>query len=185
MFRVLGRRLRYKDAFQYASQNLIGKNAMIMNADCYVDQGFEHLDENKLGNKTMYSLTRHEKLDDPSHKCAGRIDFCGPQSAYQGSHDAWLFRLLDPISSKVLDNVDYRPNLAGIEQVLMFHLRTEGGFTIKNPCKILHIVHHHCVRWRPAVEGSDHSIGGQRLDNKLGLGVGAKGGLVLAGFSDL
>ena len=59
MFQMLGRRISYKDAFLYAPKNLIGKNGIIMNADCYVDKGFEHLDENIVSNKTMYSLTRH------------------------------------------------------------------------------------------------------------------------------
>ena len=59
-FHFLGRRMSYRDAFQYASNNLLRRNVMIMNADCYVDRGFERLDESILNNKIMYALTRHE-----------------------------------------------------------------------------------------------------------------------------
>ena len=51
VFHILGRRMTYKDAFQYASRNLLGKNTIIMNSDNYVHEGFEHLDENILAEK--------------------------------------------------------------------------------------------------------------------------------------
>lgn len=181
VFQTLGRRVRYKDSFLYASKNLIGKNGMIMNADCYVGKGFEHLDDNILRQKTMYSLTRHGP---PANSGLCSVpDMCGPNYAYQGSHDAWVFRLLAPIRDEVLDHIDYLPHLGGIEQVLMFYLRTSGGFTIKNPCKILHIVHYHCVRTSKL--GDYQSVDGIRIDHRLGLGAGSKGNLVLASFSDL
>ena len=42
VFQILGRRMTYKDAFQYASRNLLGKNTIIMNSDNYIHEGFEH-----------------------------------------------------------------------------------------------------------------------------------------------
>ena len=60
VFQILGRRMTYKDAFQYASRNLLDKNTIIMNSDNYVHEGFEHLDENILADKTMHALTRRE-----------------------------------------------------------------------------------------------------------------------------
>ena len=181
VFQMLGWRMSYKDAFAYASKNLIGKNGMTMNADCYIDKGFEHLDENILSNKTMYFLTRHGA---PVNSGLCTVpDMCGPNYRYIGSHDALVFRLLAPLAAEVLNNIDYLPHLYGIEQVMMFHLRTSGGFTIKNPCKILHIVHYHCLK---VPELGDYQfVDKQRIDHKLGLGVDKKGGLVLAGFSDL
>ena len=142
VFQILGRRMRYKDAFEYASNNLLHKNAMIMNADCYVGKGFEYVDENILNNKTMYALTRHETRENV-RLCDGK-DFCGPKSKYIGSHDAWLFRLLVPVSPQLLSKINYRQNILGIEQALMIRFRKYGQFTIKNPCQILHIFHHHC-----------------------------------------
>ncbi|XP_068709562.1 uncharacterized protein [Montipora foliosa] len=162
VFHFLGRRMRYKDSFGYASHFLIRKNTMLMNGDNYIDTGFEHLDETILGNKTMYALTRHETAENV--KRCGVTDFCGPTANYIGSHDAFLFRLISPLSREFLDKVDYFNNMGGIEQVLMFNLRKYERFTIKNPCRILRIVHHHCSGYR-----NDHgtTIQGVRVDHYL------------------
>lgn len=162
VFHFLGRRMRYKDAFGYASHVLIRKNTMLMNADCYIDTGFEHLDETILGNKTMYALTRHETAENV-RRC-GVTNFCGPRAKYIGSHDAFLFRLLAPLSREFLDKVDYFTNMDGIEQVLMFNLRKYERFTIKNPCRILRIVHQHCGDLR---KYSERTVQGVRVDHYL------------------
>ena len=163
-FHFLGRRMRYRDAFQYASDNLLRRNVMIMNADCYVDKGFEQLDESILNNKTMYALTRHETPENV--RLCNASDFCGPTATYIGSHDAFLFRLLVPLPSQLLDNIDYRPNMLGIEQVLMFNFKKYVQFNVKNPCKILHVVHNHCSNVRDETE---RTIQGQRADRYLQL----------------
>ena len=149
-FHFLGRRMRYRDAFQYASDNLLRRNVMIMNADCYVDKGFEQLDESILNNKTMYALTRHETSENV--RLCNASDFCGPTATYIGSHDAFLFRLLVPLPSQLLDNIDYRPNMLDIEPVLIFNFKKYVKFNVKNPCKILHVVHHHCSKERNETE---------------------------------
>ena len=176
-FHFLGRRMRYRDAFQYASNNLLRRNVMIMNADCYVDKGFERLDESILNNKVMYALTRHETPENV-RLCSAR-DMCGPTSTYQGSHDAFLFRLLVPLPYQLLESIDYRPNIGGIEQVLMFNFRKYAQFNIKNPCKILHIVHHHCSGVRLNLE--ERFIQGERIDDHLKI----KGKFGLSPFSGL
>ena len=180
VFHFLGRRMRYKDAFEYASKNLLHKISMIIHTDCYVDKGFENLSENIPNNRTVYALTRHETTENVRN--CNVIDFCGPKTKYIGSHDAFLFRLLAPVSPQLLGKIDYRPNILGIEQVLMFNLRKYGGFQIKNPCKILHIVHHHCSGMR---NQEDQLIKGQRIDHILGLTPRAQGKRVFAPFSDL
>ena len=179
-FNTLGRRMRYKDALEFASKHLIRKNAMVLNADCYVHRGFERLDESILSRKTMYALTRHESAEN-IRLCNAR-DFCGPMSKYIGSHDGFLFRLLAPVSPRLLEKIDYRPNIAGIERVLIFNFRKYGGFRVKNPCKILHIVHHHCSRLRNKTE---RHIQGQRIDRFLNITVGRQGKVVMAQFSGL
>ena len=161
-FHPLGRRMRYRDAFQYASNNLLRRNVMIMNADCYVDKGFEQLDESILNNKTMYALTRHETPENV--RLCNAEDFCGPTATYHGSHDAFLFRLLVPLPSQLLESIDYRPNMMGIEQVLIFKFKKYLQFNVKNPCKILHVVHNHCSNVRNKTERSIH---GHRVDSYL------------------
>lgn len=177
-FIILGRRMHYKDAFEFASKHLIRKNVMVMNSDCYVHRGFEKLDESILSRKTMYALTRHESEE--NIRLCDATDLCGPKSKFQGSHDGFLFRLLTPVSPWLLDQIDYRPNIGGIEQVLIFNFRKYGGFKIKNPCKILHIVHHHCSGVRNETE---RVIQGQRIDDYLHVAQHRK--LVLAEFSGL
>ena len=147
-----------------------------MNADCYVDKGFERLDESILNRKTMYALTRHETPENVRH-CHAR-DFCGPKAKYMGSHDAFLFRLLVPLPSQLLDSIDYRPNINGIEQVLMFNFHKYAQFTTKNPCKILYIVHHHCSQMR---NWRERHIQGKRIDRYLNI----TGKFGRSGFSDL
>ena len=161
-FHFLGRRMRYRDAFQYASNNLLRRNVMIMNADCYVDKGFEQLNVTILNNKTMYALTRHETPEN-IRLCNAR-DFCGPTATYHGSHDAFLFRLLVPLPSQLLESIDYRPNIMGIEQVLIFQFKKCVQFKVKNPCKILHVVHHHCSNVRNEEE---RTIEGRRVSSYL------------------
>ena len=156
--------MRYRDAFQYASNNLLRTNVMIMNADCYVDKGFERLDESILNRKTMYALTRHETSENV--RLCNAKDFCGSTAKYLGSHDAFLFRLLVPLPSQLLDSIDYRPNMLGIEQVLIFNFKKHVQFNIKNPCKILHVVHHHCSNLRNRTE---RRIQGFRVDRYLHL----------------
>ena len=180
VFYFLGRRMRYKDAFEYASDYLLRKNTMIINADCYVDKGFEYLNEGILDKGTMYALTRHETHEHV--RLCNATDFCGPNSKYIGSHDAFLFRLLVPVSNQLLKKIDYRPNIVGIEEVLIFYLRKYGKFKIKNPCRILQIVHHHCSRKRSK---SERHIQGQRIDRYLDITEGKKGKIVKAPFSGL
>lgn len=172
--------MRYKDAFQYASNHLLHRNVMVMNADCYVDKGFDKLDESILTNKTMYALTRHETPENV-RLCNAR-DFCGSRAEYIGSHDAFLFRLLEPVPSQLLNRIDYRPNIVGIERVLIFNFQKYGGFRIKNPCRILHIVHNHCSRIRNKKE---RSIQGQRIHRYLNITDERHGKFRMPRFSGL
>ena len=150
---------------------------MIMNADCYVDEGFQRLNESILNNKTMYALTRHETPENV--RLCNAKELCGPKSHYIGSHDAFLFRLLVPLPSQLLDSIDHRrPNMLGIEQVLIFNFHKYLQFTTKNPCKILYIVHYHCNETR---DHNEQTFQGKRLDHHLGI----NGKLGLSGFSGL
>ena len=153
-----------------------------MHADCYIGQGFEYLNETILSKKTMYFLTRHVKPENV-HLCSHTKGLCGPTSRYIGSHDAFVFRLLVPVPPQLLDKIDYQPNLYGIEQVMMFNLRTYGGYEIKNPCRILHIIHHHCVK--SGTENRGSLFQGQRIDRYTKLSFRYQGAKVRAPFSDL
>ena len=157
---------------------------MIIQTDCHIGQGFEHLDEAVLGNMTMYFLTRHETPGNVGF-CSHAIEMCGPKSRYQGSHNANLFRLLVPGPSQLLDKVDYRSNINGIMIASSdVYFRTYRRYKVKNPCKILHIIHHHCVK-SETDSSNNYFHGDERIDDHLNLSVGHQGDKVLAPFSCL
>jgi len=56
--------------------------------------------------------------------------------------------------------------MLGIEQVLIFNFKKYVQFDVKNPCKMLHVVHHHCSNVRNKTE---RRIQGSRVDNYLHL----------------
>lgn len=136
----------YGDAFHYVSNFLLKKNAVIINADCYIGNGFEKLDPDILRKKTIYALTRHETLDAIKH-CKGK-DFCSSFAKYIGSHDAFVMHLNNPLPKQLVDTLMVRPDIVGVEKFVIFHLRNIGGFKVKNPCRILYVFHNHCTGLR-------------------------------------
>lgn len=64
---------------------------MIINVDCYVDKGFEYLNEDILSRKIVYVLIRYERFENV-YFCKKR-DFCGLNLKYIGFYDVWMFRL--------------------------------------------------------------------------------------------
>lgn len=145
VYHSLNRRLLYSDAFRYVSHFLMNKNAVIINADCYIGEGFEKLDSDILSKKTIYALTRHE----PSYAtdCKGK-DFCSSTAKYIGSHDAFVLHLKKPLPDQLLEALMVRPDIVGVEKFVIFNLRKTGGFKVKNPCRILYIFHNHCTQLR-------------------------------------
>ena len=178
----LQRRMLYSDAFGYASSRLLRRNVMIINADCYLGKGFEKLKPELLQQGALYALSRHERPEAVKH--CGAFEHCGENSHYHGAHDAYLFHLRKPLSEDFLNKVGYTVDMYGMEQVLLYYLRQHEDFTIKNPCKILEIVHHHCSKLRhPEIRVVD---GQMRLDNYLGLRSGTVPyHLLVAPFSGL
>lgn len=143
----IGHRLLYSEALDYVSNQLLHETSIIMNADIYLGKGFDKLDPNILKQGTIYALTRHE---DPERlkACPGVEEFCGNKSIYIGSHDAFVMHLVRPIPDKVIQIMKYRPNISGSENALIYMLEKHGQFRFKNPCSILHVIHHHCSTYR-------------------------------------
>ena len=154
----LGQRLHYKHALEYASKNLLMKTCVIMNSDCYIGQGFEKINQTILQNGTIYALTRHGTKDHILNCSA--TDMCGPTSTYIGSHDAFIINLVKPIPNKILMKFDFRQNIYGAENAAIYFLQHFGKFIVKNPCRILHIYHNHCIRFDT---GESKYISGKHL----------------------
>lgn len=79
----------------------------------------------------MYALTRHETPENVG-LCKAR-DLCGPNAGYIGSHDAFLFLLLAPAPSQLLDKIYHSIIMRGIEQVIVTLSRTTGIIELKIP----------------------------------------------------
>ncbi|XP_031568992.1 uncharacterized protein LOC116303566 isoform X2 [Actinia tenebrosa] len=159
----IGHRLLYSDSLAYVSKQLLFKTCIIMHADIYIGKGFERLDPNILKQGTMYALTRHEDREQMK-ACPGIKDFCGNNSKYIGSHDAFVMHLVRPLPDEVLSKMNYRPNLVGAENVFIYMLETYGHFRFKNPCSILYIIHNQC---RTGRDMKHRLVEGQRLESYL------------------
>ena len=152
MFSNLGHRMLYSDAFRYASEKLQHQNTVIMNSDCYLENGFEKLNPSILRQGVLYALSRHR--DERNPRCSR--DEC---YGYRGSHDAFVFHLNQSLPEMFLREVQYYPNILGAENVLIHHLKHYATFQVRNPCKILRIIHNHCSEYR-SYAGSRMNRGG-------------------------
>ena len=80
---VLGRRLTFQAAFEYASRNLRGELVALANADIYFDQSLSRLADARLDFANhVLALLRWDVLPDASLQWRPRMD----------SQDAWIFR---------------------------------------------------------------------------------------------
>ena len=157
VFSNLGHRMLYSDAFRYASEKLQHRNTVIMNSDCYLENGFEKLNPFILRKRVAYALSRHEPKRVSSCVRKGN-DKC---SDYHGSHDAFIFHLTQNLPEIFLKTVHISPNVLGAENVVIDHLKEYARFRVRNPCEILRVIHNHCSGYR--------TIRKPRLDRMLGV----------------
>ena len=120
----------YSDLFTYAN-TLAGQLCMIANGDIYLHK----ITEDKLLHyiynvpNAIYALTRHE------------YDLSSPLiDDYKGSHDAFMFKA--PIRQGIIKKIQFKQNIWGSENSLIYELGTEG-YKFSNPCKKIVIVHEH------------------------------------------
>jgi hypothetical protein len=118
----------YCDFFKYAIENLNGQICMISNSDIYLYECEINI-LMKLDDKNIFALSRYEH--DLSH----------PQiTNYMGSHDCFIFK--SPIDKSILENLQYKQNLWGSENVVLNELHNIN-LEILNPCFQIKIVHLH------------------------------------------
>ncbi len=109
-----------RDALDYISQKLLGKDVMFSNADIYLGSGFDGVDSILMSQqKIIYALTRRvakeEKCDRPARHLVG-VDLC-LEKEYWGSHDAFLFRVTEPLPEEILKELEFRLGSPGLENV--------------------------------------------------------------------
>lgn len=151
---MLGRQMKYSDAFEYCNNNLQGQIAVVLNADIFVGSGLGALiscqKEVFEVPATVLSLTRHER-----HICdaLGGLDleqteerrWCGcpffrGRPNYFGSHDSFWF--VPPLKQGVLTGCQHVQNRWGAEHKVINEL-LRHGYVVENPSITLQTFHNH------------------------------------------
>eukprot|EP00992_Anisonema_acinus_P013630 TRINITY_DN883_c0_g1_i1.p1 TRINITY_DN883_c0_g1~~TRINITY_DN883_c0_g1_i1.p1 ORF type:complete len:395 (-),score=42.83 TRINITY_DN883_c0_g1_i1:64-1248(-) len=148
----------YKDFFQYAASVLPGSIVVVQNTDILWDAG-TCSGISKINRGTVFALSRHPHPNATADKRCSERQQCFD---YNGSHDAFVF--ISPLPLSVLDATDFRQNLWGAENRLIFELRA-AGLLLFNPCKSVLTRHAHCSRKRSTPQERINRAGGGRYDD--------------------
>jgi hypothetical protein len=151
-----------RDVFEYVSQALLHKDAMVVNADIYLGDGFDKIDAAVMHQQNvMYAISRHrapeQNLMCPKESRDAR-DMC---RYYIGSHDSFLFHLHKPLTEEFLRHMDFPYPNAGMEGRMIWAFQAVLKYCVLNPCSILNTFHYHCsslrnYRNRPRLDARKH-----------------------------
>jgi hypothetical protein len=176
---ILGRQMKYSDAFEYCNNYLEGQIAVVLNADIFVGSDLDALlrhQKELFEVPTVLSLTRHEShiceslKDEASRSCQGqgaaqtgkhRHHWCGcpffrGRPNYFGSHDSFWF--VPPLKQGVLTSCQHLQNRWGAEHKVINEL-LRHGYGVQNPSISLRTFHNHISDihpWR-------HEHGGRQM----------------------
>ena len=118
-----------------------GSIVIIQNTDIEWDNAStQHLQQ--LSPNVVYALSRHP---DPQAKSDQKCSERQQCEDYNGSHDAFAF--VSPLPGKLLETLQFRQNLWGAENRVIYELKS-AGVLVLNPCKTIITTHHHCSRKR-------------------------------------
>ena len=152
----------YKTLFGYASDRLQNKLVAVTNMDIYLEEGFEKVNKTYLVEQNLfYVLTRHGRQE---QRCnlSGKLGYC--LTRYFGSHDTFVFVLTQPLDEHVLSELDNNMHVYGVENVLLWVLKTKLNKKLLNPCGYLKTYHNHCIemsrgiRTRININGRDAKV---------------------------
>jgi hypothetical protein len=126
-----GRRLTFRDLFDYGNRQLAGRPVIIANNDIYFDRTLGCLDGYELRGKLL-CLSRWEVQADGSTQL---FDSCSSQ-------DAWIFQPpLPPFAA------DWYLGLPGCENRLAYEAQ-EAGLVLENPARSVRALHLHLSQVR-------------------------------------
>jgi len=126
---VIGERLTYKRAFEYAGSIDGDVVWLLANADIYFDDSLRHLDDISLKN-VMYALSRHDILPDGTNK------FIDEEYAH-GSQDVWIFKT--PLNLAEMFT-DFNLGVPGCDNRIAYEI-IKAGYLLVNPGKIIKCYH--------------------------------------------
>ena len=141
---MLGRRMKYSDAFEHANQHLSGKVCVILNADMFLGEGVDAVLSKASDlfaiTPTALSLTRHESRicnhrEANIFKDEANNSYCEcafMKRGYAGSHDSFWFQ--SPISQSVVDQTLQIQSRWGAEHKVINALLS-SNYRVLNPSR--------------------------------------------------
>ena len=133
----------YRNLFEYASDRLQNELVAVTNMDIYLEEGFEKVNKTYLVEQNLfYVITRHGRQEQRCNM-SGKPGYC--HSNYFGSHDTFIFVLTHRLDEPVLSELDNNMHVFGVENVLLWVLKSRMNKTLLNPCSYLKVYHNHCV----------------------------------------
>jgi hypothetical protein len=131
---VVGERLTFEMAFQYANQHHENQIWILSNADIYFDGSLNYLNDAKL-DTAVFALTRYDVQKDGTSKIVN------PAFAH-GSQDAWVFKSplpLDKLFAK------FYLGIAGCDNRIAYEF-IKVGYKVINPSNKIFIYHLDLIR---------------------------------------
>jgi len=138
----IGKRLTYKDVFDYVDEFKIDGYIVFCNSDIFFDNSLKNLTTSSLGyNKSFYSLLRFEYNNEPNLK---KCKIFGPRA---DSQDTWIFHSNYNILPKQREVFNFYFGKPGCDNKLiyLFHLL---GYTVYNEPYVVKTYHYHTTNIR-------------------------------------
>ena len=138
----IGKRLTYKDVFDYVDEFKIDGYIVFCNSDIFFDNSLKNLTTSSLGyNKSFYSLLRFEYNNEPNLK---KCKIFGPRA---DSQDTWIFHSNYNILPKQREVFNFYFGKPGCDNKLIyiFHLL---GYTVYNEPYVVKTYHYHTTNIR-------------------------------------
>lgn len=126
---VIGERLTFEKAFQYANQHPENQIWILSNADIYFDGSLSYLIDAKL-DEVVFALTRHDVQED------GTFKLVDPAFAH-GCQDTWIFKT--PLSADKLF-AKFRLGIPGCDGRIAYEF-IKAGYKVINPSNKIIIYH--------------------------------------------
>jgi hypothetical protein len=139
---IIGKRLTYKDAFDYYNEHLTNTICILANADIYTDESLEILDHLNFNN-TVLAMNRYENDHDAKPALLQGLELnCNtvvipPYTPMTWSQDAWIWKA----PSIHVPESDFQLGITGCDNYIVY-LMMNAGLIVYNPSHLLSINHY-------------------------------------------
>ena len=150
---VIGKRLTYKDAFDYYNEHLANTICILANADIYTDESLEILDHVNFTN-TVLAMNRYENDVDTKPALLQGLEIdCNttiipPYTPMTWSQDAWVWKS----PSIRIPHSNFYLGITGCDNYIIY-LMMNAGLIVYNPSHLLSINHYDRMSTSVAANG--------------------------------